>query len=143
MSVLRPLLNALQPIMSVNKVCFQFDFPLFFLSFCSNNRKQTGECTFSVMVIDVESPKIVCRANIDVENDAGVCGASVNYGEPEGRDNCPAPTTNQTAGQAPNTLFPVGATTNQFTVYDASSNQGISDFDLCLVACMFIEYFNL
>ena len=48
----------------------------------------TATCSFDVTVTDTEAPTITCPANISVNNDAGVCGAVVNYTPPVGMDNC-------------------------------------------------------
>lgn len=37
------------------------------------------ECTFLVTVVGVDAPTITCPDNIEVENDAGLCGASVEF----------------------------------------------------------------
>jgi hypothetical protein len=86
----------------------------------SNNN--TATCSFSVTINDTENPQITCPGNIAVDNDAGVCGAVVNYTAPIGTDNCPAQTTLQIAGLVSGSTFPIGTTTNIFRVTDASNN---------------------
>ncbi|WP_346857051.1 HYR domain-containing protein [uncultured Draconibacterium sp.] len=44
-------------------------------------------CTFTVTVNDTLAPEITCPANISVSNDAGLCGAVVNY-TVSSTDNC-------------------------------------------------------
>ena len=44
----------------------------------------TTTCSFDVVVSDVEAPSITCSADIEVDNDLGVCGATVNYDAPTG-----------------------------------------------------------
>lgn len=44
----------------------------------------TTTCTFNVVVSDVEAPSITCSSDIEVDNDLGVCGATVNYDAPTG-----------------------------------------------------------
>ncbi len=90
----------------------------------------TATCSFDVTVSDTEPPVIVCPADIVVNNDPGVCGATVAYATPVGTDNCPGATTSQTAGQASGTVFPVGTTTNTFEVTDASGNTATCSFDV-------------
>lgn len=84
--------------------------------------------TFTVTVTDNEAPVVVCSGNISVSNDAGVCGAVVNYTAPVGADNCPGATTVQVAGLAGGSLFPIGTTTNTFVVTDASGNRDTCSF---------------
>ncbi|MEM7085250.1 MAG: HYR domain-containing protein [Bacteroidota bacterium] len=46
-------------------------------------------CSFEVTVNDTEAPQIAsCPADITVNNDTGVCGATVNYETPLALDNC-------------------------------------------------------
>jgi hypothetical protein len=83
---------------------------------------QTVSCSFTVTVTDNEPPAITCPDNISVNNDAGLCSAVVNYTAPVGTDNCPGATTTQTSGMASGVAYPVGVTTNVFTVI-ASNGQ--------------------
>ncbi|MBK9270569.1 MAG: HYR domain-containing protein [Saprospiraceae bacterium] len=82
----------------------------------------TAECSFTVTVNDTEDPQISCPNDIVVSNDAGLCSAVVNYGTPNGTDNCPGVMTSQTAGMPSGSAFPVGVTTNTFEAEDASGN---------------------
>ncbi|MFN8236934.1 MAG: HYR domain-containing protein [Chitinophagales bacterium] len=79
---------------------------------------QSNTCSFTVTVTDNEAPVVTCPANISVNNDLGVCGASVTYSI-SSSDNCPGQTVAQTGGQASASIFPIGTTTNSFTVTDA------------------------
>jgi hypothetical protein len=88
----------------------------------------TSTCSFNVTVTDDEDPVIVCPTNMTVNNDAGVCGATVNYIAPAGADNCSGSTTVRTAGLASGSVFPVGTTTNTFVVTDASGNTATCSF---------------
>ncbi|MBK9190274.1 MAG: HYR domain-containing protein [Crocinitomicaceae bacterium] len=88
----------------------------------------TNTCSFTVTVNDTQNPAIVCPANITQNNDAGVCGATITYATPVGTDNCPAPVTALTAGQASGTVFPIGTTTVTYTVTDASTNTNTCSF---------------
>ncbi|HEY9178642.1 MAG TPA: HYR domain-containing protein [Flavipsychrobacter sp.] len=85
-------------------------------------------CSFTVTVNDVETPSVTCPSNISVNNDAGACGAVVNYIAPIGTDNCAGVTTTQIAGLASGSLFPVGNTTNTFEVVDAAGNKTSCSF---------------
>nr|MBP8239856.1 HYR domain-containing protein [Saprospiraceae bacterium] len=81
---------------------------------------QTATCAFAVSVTDTQAPTISCPANISVVNAAGQCSAIVNYATPVGSDNCTGATTQQTAGLPSGSAFPVGTTTNCFTVTAAN-----------------------
>ncbi|MDB5226957.1 MAG: hypothetical protein JWN78_1150, partial [Bacteroidota bacterium] len=83
---------------------------------------QTATCSFTVTVFDFENPTITCPADLNIDNDAGICGAVVVYTTPAGTDNCPGASTLRTAGLASGSTFPSGTTTNTFTVTDASGN---------------------
>ncbi|MCA0230894.1 MAG: HYR domain-containing protein [Bacteroidetes bacterium] len=94
---------------------------------------QTAECSFTVTVVDVELPKIVCPANITVNNTTGQCGAVVTYTAPVGTDNCSGATTTQIAGLASGSVFPVGVTTNTFRVTDGVNLTAECSFTVTVV----------
>src|SRR5262249_1434935 len=48
-------------------------------------------CSFTVTIVDNESPTITCPANVTKGTDNGVCTAVVNYSAPAANDNCPLP----------------------------------------------------
>ncbi|MFN8395281.1 MAG: HYR domain-containing protein [Bacteroidia bacterium] len=82
----------------------------------------TASCSFEVTVIDVQSPTITCQANPTVAANLGGCGATVNYLAPVGSDNCPFANTVLTAGLGAGAFFPVGQTTETYTVTDGAGN---------------------
>ncbi|MBK7761813.1 MAG: HYR domain-containing protein [Bacteroidetes bacterium] len=88
----------------------------------------TSTCSFTVTVNDTQAPSISCPANMSTNNDNGVCGAVVNFTAPTGTDNCPGASTAQTAGLPSGSTFPIGTTTNTFTVTDASGNTATCSF---------------
>ncbi|HOY32602.1 MAG TPA: HYR domain-containing protein, partial [Bacteroidales bacterium] len=88
----------------------------------------TVTCSFTVTIIDNVYPSITCPTNITVNNTLGLCGAIVNFTTPTGTDNCPAVITTQTAGLASGVVYPVGITTNTFTVTDAAGNSSTCSF---------------
>ncbi|MBK8700922.1 MAG: HYR domain-containing protein [Saprospiraceae bacterium] len=88
----------------------------------------TAQCSFTVTVVDTLRPVITCPANINANNDTGLCSAVVNFTAPIGTDNCPSPNTIQIVGQASGSGFPVGVTTNTFRVTDASGNTAVCSF---------------
>jgi hypothetical protein len=90
-------------------------------------------CSFTVTVVDNEAPSIVCPANITVNNDNGTCGAVVNYTPPVGTDNCTGAATVRTAGLGSGGTFPVGTTTETYTVTDASGNKQSCSFTVTVV----------
>ena len=93
----------------------------------------TADCSFNVTVIDAEDPQIACPADIEVENDLGVCGAVVIYPEPEFSDNCPGAVAVQVVGLASGETFPVGTTVNTFMVTDASGNTATCSFSVTVL----------
>lgn len=87
----------------------------------------TGSCSFTVTVNDTEAPTINCPANISVSNDAGQCGAIVQF-TPTASDNCPG--VSVTTDIASNTLFSVGTTQVTATATDASNGKASCTFDV-------------
>ncbi len=90
----------------------------------------TASCSFDVTVNDTEPPTATNPGNTSVNNDAGQCGAVVNYGAITTSDNCAGSSASQTVGQASGTLFPIGTTTNTFEITDAAGNTSTISFDV-------------
>ncbi len=91
----------------------------------------TAECSFTITITDNEPPTIVCPANVDMNVDAGVCGAVVSFETPSASDNSGLDVTvTQTAGPASGEVFPVGTTTVTFTATDAAGNSASCSFDV-------------
>jgi hypothetical protein len=82
---------------------------------------------------DTELPAISCVSNINVYNDVNTCGAVVTYAMPTFSDNCLGATIAQTGGLASGSVFPVGTTTNTFTVTDFSNNTASCSFDVIVI----------
>jgi len=83
--------------------------------------------SFTVTVNDTEKPVINgLPANINVSNDAGVCGANVSWTAATATDNCAGATivSSHTSGQQ----FPVGTTTVTYTATDAAGNTASATF---------------
>ncbi len=89
-------------------------------------------CTFEVIPVDDIAPTIACPADITVNTDFGVCGATVTYGTPVGEDNCTAITT-LTAGLISGGLFPVGTTTNIYEVLDGVGLSATCSFNVTVI----------
>ena len=81
----------------------------------------SSTCNATITVENNTTPAIVnCPAtNIVVPNDAGQCGAIVNYTTPTGQDNCGPVPLIQTSGLGSGAFFPVGTTTETYEI-----NQG-------------------
>ncbi|RKS42742.1 gliding motility-associated-like protein, partial [Gillisia mitskevichiae] len=91
----------------------------------------TSTCTVTIIVEDNEPPVIVCPTNIDMNVDAGICGAVVSFEMPSASDNSGLDVTvSQTAGPASGEIFPVGTTTVTFTAIDAAGNAASCSFDV-------------
>ena len=80
--------------------------------------------TQTVTVTDNEAPVITAAANISVNNDAGLCGATVNITSATASDNCSVgmPTGIRSDGLALNAPYPVGITTITWNVTDIHGN---------------------
>jgi len=102
-------------------------------TFVVSNGTQTATCSFTVTVLDAEVPIINCPANITVNNDPGMCNAIVNYTTPVGTDNCPGATTSMTTGLASGSTFPIGTTTQTYSVTDAANNTVSCSFTVTVI----------
>ncbi len=83
--------------------------------------------TFTVTVSDNQIPVITCPANQTLTA-TSAAGATATYTTPIGTDNCPGATTALTAGLASGSTFPIGTTTNTFTVTAANSQTAACSF---------------
>ncbi|HSB11310.1 MAG TPA: HYR domain-containing protein [Blastocatellia bacterium] len=83
-------------------------------------------CSFDINVTEGTPPAIQCSRDITVQNDPGLCGATVNF-EVSAVDNCGEPFVicNPPAG-----FFPVGVTTVECTAIDRSGNTAMCSFSL-------------
>ena len=87
----------------------------------------TATCTFNVTVTENEAPVISgCPVDINVTNDAGICGAAVTWVVPVASDNCGVSSFTSTHNSGD--LFPVGVTTVTYTATDASGNTTLCSF---------------
>jgi hypothetical protein len=93
----------------------------------------TASCGFAVAVVDAESPVIVCPGDIIAGNDPGVCEAVVTYVPPVGNDNCPGAVTEHVGGLGSGAAFPVGTTTEEYEVTDATGKTAGCSFSVSVV----------
>ena len=90
-------------------------------------------CDAIVDVVDAQAPVISCPADITVNNDAGQCSAVVSYTSPIGSDNCTGAVTVQSGGLGSGSSFPVGTSTESYTVTDAAGNTASCSFNVTVV----------
>jgi HYR domain/von Willebrand factor type A domain len=79
-------------------------------------------------VVDEIDPLITCPADVNVNTDSGLCTANVVYTTPVGTDNCPSSNTVLTSGLGSGADFPIGSTTDEYTVTDSSGNPASCSF---------------
>ena len=92
-----------------------------------------ASCSFTVTVEDGQAPYINCPADITVNNDPNLCSAVVSFSV-TASDNCPGiGAILQTGGLGSGSAFPVGTTTNSFTVTDAADNPSGCSFDVTVL----------
>ncbi len=101
----------------------------------------TATCTAQITILDSQVPVIVCPANITVSAAIAACSEVVTYTAPVGTDNC-TPVTTQTTGLASGATFPIGLTTNTFSVSDGHANTAtctftvtVTDTELPAITC--------
>ena len=90
----------------------------------------SSTCSFTITVEENVLPEIICPSDITVSTDPGVCDAVVTYTAPVGTDNCPGSTTSLTSGIGSGGTFPIGTTTETYTVTDVSGNTASCSFDV-------------
>jgi len=78
-------------------------------------------CSFTVTVVDNESPTISCPANITVSSDPSTCEAAVTWPDPLIDDNCTSVSITSSTHNSGD-VFPLGFTDVTYTVEDAYGN---------------------
>nr|WP_290427025.1 HYR domain-containing protein [Algoriphagus limi] len=87
----------------------------------------TETASFTVTVNDSEKPVITgMPENIEISNDAGLCGAVATWTAPSAADNCEI--ASLTSDYASGDLFPVGTTTVTYTATDIHGNIETASF---------------
>ena len=89
-------------------------------------------CEQIINVIDTQAPVFETVADINQNNDAGICGAIVIYDTPVATDNCSIENITLTSGIAPGEEFPIGTTTITYTATDGSGNTSTVSFDVTI-----------
>ncbi|MEM9990847.1 MAG: HYR domain-containing protein, partial [Bacteroidota bacterium] len=92
----------------------------------------TASCTFEITVVDQQLPNyIFCPETAEdytvIQSDT-ICGAIVEWNEPQHFDNCGVVDTMQT--HRPGEVFNYGTTTVTYTAFDAAGNEGRCTFDV-------------
>ncbi len=90
----------------------------------------TSTSSFTVTVQDTEAP---VATSVPPSDTVGQCGAIYTYALPTGTDNCSSVTVRQTAGMPSGTVFPVGATINQYELVDAAGNRTFVNFTIVVI----------
>jgi gliding motility-associated-like protein len=89
-------------------------------------------CSFVVTINDTENPTFTCPSSVFQSNDAGVCGATINYLTPVGLDNCPGVSTFLTGGLSSGSLFPIGTTNVSYLTTDFAGNFATCNFNVTI-----------
>ncbi|MFN8863408.1 MAG: HYR domain-containing protein, partial [Flavobacteriales bacterium] len=92
----------------------------------------SSTCTQTITVNDNQPPVVNCPGNINTANTQGQCGSFVTF-EITATDNCGTTTITQTAGLPSGSLFPIGMTTNTYSVTDPSGNSTTCSFTVTVV----------
>jgi gliding motility-associated-like protein len=105
----------------------------------------TASCTFDVILTDITLPAIACANDTTVNNDAGLCNATINLGIPVASDDCGITSLlNDFNGTSDaSDTYPIGATTVTWTATDGSSNTNtctmvvtVIDVELPVITCL-------
>lgn len=91
----------------------------------------TASCTFTITVVGAGNPVITCPSNIVVNNEPGLCGATVTYASPTGAVNCGGPfVINQSMGMPSGSFFGVGVNNQTFVITDVANNTNACSFTI-------------
>ncbi|MBL4593542.1 MAG: HYR domain-containing protein, partial [Flavobacteriales bacterium] len=92
-------------------------------------------CTFMVLLSDTIDPIISCPNDTIVNNDLGLCDATITIGIPLNSDNCGIGSllNDYNGGGDASDIYPVGLTTVVWTVIDNSLNITTCSFDVTVI----------
>ena len=99
----------------------------------SDTNGNSTACSFTVTINDTELPMIICSSNIVAPIDLGQTYTSNVTYSVMFSDNCPGAVLTQTAGLPSGSTFPLGITTNSFTVTDAAGNTNTCSFTVTII----------
>lgn len=95
----------------------------------SDSAGNLSTCTVNVSVIDAIAPIIECANDTAVDNELGLCGATVTYPPLNFTDNCGA-TIAQVGGLGSGAFFPVGNTVETYVATDSFGNTDTCSFTI-------------
>lgn len=97
--------------------------------FLSDAAGNTVQHTFTVSVLDEEDPQITgIPTDMNLSNDAGLCGAFVDWALPVGSDNCSV--SDLVSSHDPGDFFNTGTTTVSYSAADGSGNLVTLSFNI-------------
>lgn len=94
----------------------------------TDGRNLTATCTFTITIMDSQTPNITCPANIARSTDPGQCTATVMYANPAYSDNCPGAGLDHLSGGTSGSAFPKGTTTVVWMATDVANNTRTCSF---------------
>jgi gliding motility-associated-like protein len=95
----------------------------------------TDTCSFMVFLNDSIFPTIICPNDTILNNDLGLCDATITFGIPVNYDNCGVTSLiNDFTGTGSSSgTYPVGLTTVTWTINDFASNTTACSFDVTVL----------
>ena len=91
----------------------------------------TSTCTAHVTIVDDQAPLVEPVSDIEISVEPGVCETAVDYPELVATDNCET-TAELTSGLGTDGMFPVGTTTETWTVTDEGGNIATVSFNVVI-----------
>jgi hypothetical protein len=87
-----------------------------------------------VTVKDVDAPVFTSSSSdITVNNNAGICGATVTWPTPQASDNCGYAQVTQTIGPPSGSILPEGSTTISYVAIDSAGNDTTQTFTITVI----------
>ncbi len=94
----------------------------------------TTECSFTVTITDDEEPLMSdCPTSIEVNTDAGECGAVVDFTVPTATDNCGNVEVELISGQEPGSFFETGVSEVSYLFTDDHGNSTLCAFTITVL----------
>ena len=93
----------------------------------------TASCSYTITVLDNQTPLIICPENVELPTEEGICEAVATYAQPAAADNCSGVVTELIGGFDSGESFPTGTTVVSYSVSDVVGLSSMCDFTVTVI----------
>ncbi len=98
------------------------------------DQEEDVECVQIEVILDNVPPEVDCTEDIEAEAENGECYATISFEEPTGTDDCSEEVTvTRIEGLESGEQFPIGVTTQKYSITDDYENETICEFTITVL----------